>query len=518
MDDAWMFLRYAKHWLDGQGFSWNPEDGASYGATSVLYLFIITTLRGLSDWPDAHLLGRTSFAFGLLSCLVLVYLGFLLNRNRDVKRYWLPLLIIPNLLLIPAFGYHCLSGMETTLSLLMNSLLACFVVVWSDRRSSSSFIFCIFLGYLSFLARPDSGLLALLFPPLYFAATERKLWRYSIQYAAFFILILGLDLCLKQFLLGSFLPFSFYAKGNGFYRGYLGISKWNAVSEMILFWNMVLPSVILLILLSNRKVFARLVAIGIPVVLTFGYHATVIQIMGYNARYYCPFLPFFIMAAFLALSPQREEVIHAVTSHSLLVVRASMIFMALLPALFTPIGNKAAHWWQSKIIDRPTAFHAQRQYIKPSTKDLPELGWSNGVIQMISLLKHMPPDIVVAASEHGIIGAEFPELTIIDILGLHDRYIAYHGFSAEYLLARKPDIIWFPHSDYSYEIAAILDNDIFALDYDFYPGAYDYGIAVRTTSPVFSNIQFVLNEEFIRVYPGLKLADYRAEAIISYDD
>src|ERR1700722_14540959 len=32
-DDAYMFTRYAKHWLPGEGFSWISADGAGAGST-----------------------------------------------------------------------------------------------------------------------------------------------------------------------------------------------------------------------------------------------------------------------------------------------------------------------------------------------------------------------------------------------------------------------------------------------------------------------------------------------------
>ena len=40
-DDAYMITRYAKHYLSGNGFSWNPVDGPAYGITSPAYLILI---------------------------------------------------------------------------------------------------------------------------------------------------------------------------------------------------------------------------------------------------------------------------------------------------------------------------------------------------------------------------------------------------------------------------------------------------------------------------------------------
>jgi len=132
---------------------------------------------------------------------------------------------------------------------------------------------------------------------------------------------------------------------------------------------------------------------------------------------------------------------------------------------------------------------------------------------MTALLERMPKGVVLAASEYGIIGSHFPDMTIIDLVGLHDKIIAQGGFSAKYVFSRKPDIIWFPHSDYTHEVAEILDSDTFALRYAYYPGAYDYGIALRKTSSLFSAMKMEAEEEFLRVYSGLRMSDYIAEPV-----
>src|SRR5689334_2126848 len=75
-DDAYMVTRYAKHWLAGEGFSWNPIDGPAYGITSPAYLILITVILGLTGCSDGMALTITSFVSGLLSALTLVLLGF----------------------------------------------------------------------------------------------------------------------------------------------------------------------------------------------------------------------------------------------------------------------------------------------------------------------------------------------------------------------------------------------------------------------------------------------------------
>ena len=117
-DDAYMITRYAKHYLGGNGFSWNPVDGPAYGITSPAYLMLITAILGLTGCSDATALTFASFTAGLLAVFTLVLLGFIVQDGKWARKSWMPMLIIPCILLVPPFGYHSLTGMETTLSLL----------------------------------------------------------------------------------------------------------------------------------------------------------------------------------------------------------------------------------------------------------------------------------------------------------------------------------------------------------------------------------------------------------------
>ena len=86
-------------------------------------------------------------------------------------------------------------------------------------------------------------------------------------------------------------------------------------------------------------------------------------------------------------------------------------------------------------------------------------------------------------SEHGLVGAMAPDAVIIDVLGLHDRDFALHGFRAAELWRRAPDVIWMPHPDHTQMIRDILDSSRFWIDYDFYPDAFTYGVALRRDGP-----------------------------------
>ena len=120
LDDAYMFLRYSKHWWSGNGFSWNVADGPAYGITSTLHLLCVTLARGLTAWSDKALLLGLSCLNGFLAVSVLAALGFVCFSG--LRRSLFPLLVMPVFFFSNLLGFHCMTGMETTLGLLTNAL------------------------------------------------------------------------------------------------------------------------------------------------------------------------------------------------------------------------------------------------------------------------------------------------------------------------------------------------------------------------------------------------------------
>jgi hypothetical protein len=122
-----------------------------------------------------------------------------------------------------------------------------------------------------------------------------------------------------------------------------------------------------------------------------------------------------------------------------------------------------------------------------------------------------PAHTSFAMSEHGLPGALAPQVTIVDVLGLHDPYFAHHGFSAAKLFRRQPDVIWLPHADHTQMLREIFDSDDFWGHYEFYPDAFFHGIALRTDSPSYAKLAALLSAQWQKTYPGFSMADYRAE-------
>ncbi|MDD2922652.1 MAG: hypothetical protein PHQ36_10245, partial [Anaerolineales bacterium] len=125
--------------------------------------------------------------------------------------------------------------------------------------------------------------------------------------------------------------------------------------------------------------------------------------------------------------------------------------------------------------------------------------------------QNLPRGTKFAMSEYGFAGANSAQIEIIDPLGLHDPFFAHHGFSSDNFFSRKPDLIWFPHSDYAKIIAAIQSAPEFWRDYDYYPNAFDYGLAVRKND---ETIYAKVEEAWRGAYPNLDMKSYLAKETI----
>src|SRR5689334_12623186 len=123
-DDAFMFTRYARHFLTAGTFSWNVADGPAYGLSSTLHLLVITALRAMTSWSDQHVVQVASTIPTIPACGVLAGIGFMVLRDGALRRAWAPLAIVPVLLLTPRVQFHSWTGMDTMLAFFCNAVLA----------------------------------------------------------------------------------------------------------------------------------------------------------------------------------------------------------------------------------------------------------------------------------------------------------------------------------------------------------------------------------------------------------
>ena len=174
-DDAFMFMRYAENLLAGNGFSWNAEDGAIFGCTSILYVYIVAVVKflfgGLAN--NSILLTATSFFFALAFLMELNGGMFQSVRSSFMKSRWIiSFLTIPFLALPLVFGFHASTGIETTLSLFLHTGFIYTIIRYgrSGHNEKLWWILAALTTYLIYLVRPDNAIVAALFPLFYLLA------------------------------------------------------------------------------------------------------------------------------------------------------------------------------------------------------------------------------------------------------------------------------------------------------------------------------------------------------------
>jgi hypothetical protein len=364
-------------------------------------------------------------------------------------------------------------------------------------------------AYLSYAARPDNLIYAALFPAFGIVLLSPQKRKAAIYFLLGLAGFLAIDALLKFVVFGDPLPLPFYAKSNGYYDGYLGIDQWNTMEHLLTFVAMALPFLAILVFAVEQQTARICVVFLAPFVLTVGYYFRVVQIMGQEARYYYPSMPFLAICSFLTLgrslngrsrrsAPGERELVRIMAFGLLAALATSSFFRGLL-----------IQYYADHFVPRPTTYATNRNYDTSADRPLPRLGWTRSIAAFTEAAVSLPPGTRVALSEYGYIGAKAPHVYILDPIGLHDPYFARHGFSAEAFFRRRPDLIWLPHPDYSRIISEILDAGEFQA-YDYYPGAFDYGLAIRRDSGNYQVIYDVVASVWQQHYGDAEMSHYLA--------
>lgn len=484
-DDAHMFIRYAKNFLAGFGHAWNRDGVQTYGSTSLLHFLVVTLLRGTLPYQDAAVLKLASYLMGLPAIAVLAGICSHFSRSRVLHRrplLWCALLC-PLLIFSDVFLYHSRTGMDTMLAFLCNSLLILAALHWVRASRAIALIPVLLMAYLCFLARPDSGVYALFFPTLLALCTlprEKRNRRAGAFVAGLGVLLLA-DAAVKHLIFGNPLPLPFYAKSAGFYEGYAGAKHWNPVAYLILFVGAGLPFLFPTAVWAGRAHARTLIPFLVPPVLTIGYFFTATQIMGFHARFLYPAMPFLIVSGALVLDSQFNDEGEPTLRFSRAAI-ARLLGLILIIGLLPVLARTLPPVYERAFLSQAPEHPIHVRFATADPRPLPGVERQTALTVLAEAARQFPEGTVISLSEYGFIGAQAPHVTIVDPLGLHDRLYALQGFSADDFFEREPDFIWMPHHDYTYIVAAILNAPRFAAEYDYYPGAFSYGAAIRRDS------------------------------------
>jgi hypothetical protein len=508
-DDAYTYLRYAQHWLAGDGVSWNAGEPPAYGVTSLLHLAAVTAIRRalpeVAMWRVLQMASGAA-AVGFLAALVAVLA--LEARSRRLARNWVfwTGILLPLLAFREAFVFHAGTGMDTMLSALANTALAFFSLEVARRPSTGRIALVVAAAATSVLARPDNLVCALLCPALALALLGP---RPRAKPVVLFVAIAGLAFAGiavgAWHFLGTPVPLSFFVKQPGYYAGFAGEFGWNPFRFAEVFLLSVWPFMVITILLGDREGWRTSAVLLIPALSTIVVIFRFTQIMGHLGRFYYPMLPFFVIAGGLQLDrflcrPRRR-------------LQARQVFVRCALALVVVVATRAGlavgadgYDARGEAQDLPPA----DGYRVAAVDALPEMDSWESARRIAALAASASAGISFAMSEHGLPGALAPHTKVIDILGLHDAHFAMNGFSAAELFRRQPDFIWMPHSDHVAMLRNILASDEFWAHYAFYPDAFFHGVAVRTDGRHAAELASLLAWAWHSAYPESPMGDYRA--------
>lgn len=503
-DDAYMYVRYAKQILAGHGHAWNPDGVQTFGSTNTLYLGFVLPLRGLTSLTDAGILRLLSGSFGAGALAVMVITAWRFTgaptRFRNLL-LWAGL-IVPPIACSDIFTFHGRTGMGTTLALFTNSVLIYCTLRMLALATTRSVLPVVIAAYLTYLARPDNALLAGLVPigAILLVMPRPSKKKMLVRFCAGLGLFLAVDLSVKLAVFGSPLPLSVFAKTQGHLGEYAGAAQWNALAFLFDFLGLALPFLCVIAAFAGRRHLLMIATLLVPVALTLAVHFGTLQIMGYQARFSFPTLPFFVASAALALGHftllfgSREEGTCARLSGKALASRLLVVFAV---ALLLPAADAALTPVYTRHLKESTPAPAKTW----NPRGLPKLKYWDCANAMAKIAHHSPEGTVICLSEYGKVGAVAPHVTILDPLGLHNRDVAMNGFSADAMLAKKPDLIWLPHPDY-----VTIRNELMASrelweDYAVYPAALNFGVAVRTGGPRSEHIQRSFASAWKILYP-----------------
>jgi hypothetical protein len=256
----------------------------------------------------------------------------------------------------------------------------------------------------------------------------------------------------------------------------------------------------MIVLTANRRSLPELLALAAPAAGTFLYFSTVVQIMGFHARFYYPSMAFVVLAAFVSAA-DRNRAPTAGNGH--LAARLACLLVMIVPLSSAQFHDLASAAWRAHIGPKPIRFEAKTRYETDDRLPLPPLKYKTGILAVEEMLSMSPRGSSVACSEYGRLGAACPDTTILDLVGLHDPILARKGFSAERIVERRPDIVWFPTPDYTRIVAGLADNPTFKKEYDYYPDVFGYGLALWRLSPRREGIRHAFTSVFADTYPGV---------------
>jgi len=438
-DDAYITFRYVKNFVDGNGLVFNVGEYVE-GYTSILWVMLLVPFSILNiSLPDAA--QTMSLVFGILSILMTFRLSRLLMPAKKKGEFIFNL--IPPLLLIfsNAFSYWSVSGMETSLFILLNLTAFYFYIVQQTTEAPNYRLIITLI--LATLTRPEGMLTFIIF---YFfimiknkKASEQLLNSRYVQEIVIYLIPIGLLILFRLIYYGHPLPNTYYAKtGSSPFYLKRGLQYFIDFSHYYMIYGS-----LFLLLIPNMFNKYRGNKTTLLLTIVFTYIVTIMVIGGDVLpmhRFFLPILPFIYILIALSLRNIYDSFTSALKGNILLVL---IVCFALSSAFFIRYKESA----RVDLVYRT------------------EIGLVAKMKEYAEFIKHKESErgekLTIAASTIGAI-SYYSEVELVDLLGLTDEFIAHNPkeltglteaapetwrekhYNADYVLSREPDYIIFP--------------------------------------------------------------------------
>ncbi len=431
LDDSWIHLQFARNLATGHGLSFNPGELVP-GSTAPLWTALLSVGFLVPGNPLAW-----SKLLGILLYLAGCWLTHTLARELGLGR---ELSIIAALLtgFTSWLAWSALSGLEIPLFVVLS--LAGIVLHVRERWDSSRLPLALPVLALSFLARPEAGLLilaALADRFLNFRTDEsgNRHWlppalRPLLLGLVLVAVIVGPAIWFNYWVTGSPLPTTFGAKSHGVARTLPEIGYLYTVFGIFFQaqpWMALLACAGALVLLfrlggkEDRGLLPALWMLGLPLAYGLIDPPGKFSLVGNFGRYYFPLFPIVIVLGMLAIATVAEATSSRTRSGvGRSAVRIAMLLVLFLPTL-TELAQGAGRYGQS--------------VVNVQDSDVRVARWLAG---------RLPPEAVLGVGDIGAIKFLLPN-PVVDLAGIANPEIKMWG-AARFLEHHRPDyLVIFPN-------------------------------------------------------------------------
>lgn len=501
-DDAYIFQRYAHFVLHEGRVAWNPGGEPTYGLTSLLFLPVSVVAR-LAARGNSTLAALVASAVCGVAFVVLLLLLVLRQRPASAALRTVLFTLVVVCGALSSLSDHLVSGMDTTMVLAYLVVLVGLGERLERTGTRFSAVALGLVGGLSFAVRPETVLYALA-TPLAFGlrgrdkAQRREGWLALVLVAA--VVALHLGACALYF--KSPLPLPFWAKSSRLYgdliwTAYRGQTTVELAAFLGAFWP--LAALVVVDVGSGPR---RALADASPLELGVAgavagcgayYWLVALPVMAFSQRFFYPMLPGLVLLACRAAGrmERRFDGLFAELGRSALRLVALLGLAAaanaVAPALVTATRECAEAVGQQRTFRFGTMAWAKTVG--------PQKYWFK-----LDRFSEMPPDLVMATTEVGMLAALNLDKTVVDLAGLNERAFAHQAFSAEVFVTRfHPDLVYMPHPHYAQMIQALRKSPEFAAAYEEFSqkelGTTQFGLALRKDSRHYAAMRQLVGRE-----------------------